>query len=108
MYVRTDLHTASIKIFHQNDWVWLTIALNKQDVKYIQTHCAYKKECVPTLKKEGKCWYLVFPFEENVTFQKVGIEQQILCAVDLGIVEHQAHREGIRISRVCAWKTISL
>lgn len=85
MYIRTDDDTARIKIFHKNDWVWLDIELNNQDVKYIQNHCKFKKEYVPTLKKQGKCWYLVFPFEDKVEFQKVDIQDQMICAVDLGL-----------------------
>lgn len=85
MYIRTEDNTARIKIFHKNDWVWLDVELNNQDVKYIQNHCTFKKEYVPTLKKQGKCWYLVFPFEDKVKFQKVDIEDQIICAVDLGL-----------------------
>ena len=84
-YVRTDSNTARIKIFHKNDWVWLDVELNNQDVKYIQKHCQFKKECVPTLKKQGKCWYLVFPYEDNVKLQKVDIQDQLICAVDLGL-----------------------
>ena len=85
MYVRTDTNTARIKIFHKNDWVWLDVELNNQDVKYIQNHCKFKKEYVPTLKKQGKCWYLVFPFEDKLEFQKLDIQDQIICAVDLGL-----------------------
>lgn len=85
MYILADINTARIKIFHKNDWVWLDIELNNQDVKYIQNHCKFKKEYVPTLKKQGKCWYLVFPFEDKTTFQKVDIQDQIICAVDLGL-----------------------
>lgn len=85
LYVRTDINTARIKIFHKNDWVWLDVELNNQDVKYIQNHCKFKKEYVPTLKKQGKCWYLVFPFEDKVEFQKVDIQDQVICAVDLGL-----------------------
>ena len=84
-YIRTDSNTARIKIFHKNDWVWLDVELNNQDVKYIQNHCKFKKEYVPTLKKQGKCWYLVFPFEDKVEFQKVDIQDQVICAVDLGL-----------------------
>lgn len=85
MYIRTDDNAARIKIFHKNDWVWLDVELNNQDVKYIQNHCKFKKEYVPTLKKQGKCWYLVFPFEDKVEFQKVDIQNQVICAVDLGL-----------------------
>ena len=85
MYVRTDTNKARIKVFHKNDWVWLDVELNTQDVKYIQTHCKFKKEYVPTLKKKGKRWYLVFPFEDKVEFQKVDIKDQVICVVDLGL-----------------------
>lgn len=85
MYIRTGKTAAKIKIFHKNDWVWLNIELKNQDVKYIQKHCQFKKECAPTLKKQGKCWYLVFPYEDNVKFQKVDIQDQLICAVDLGL-----------------------
>ena len=51
MYIRTGTDTARIKIFHENDWVWLDVKLNRQDIKYIQNHCRFKKEYVPTLKK---------------------------------------------------------
>lgn len=85
MFIRTDKNTARIKIFHKNDWIWLDVELNNQDVKYIQKHCKFKKEHVPTLKKQGKRWYLIFPFEDKVTFQKTDIQEQRICAVDLGI-----------------------
>lgn len=85
MYIRTGTNTARIKIFHKKDWVWFDVELNNQDVKYIQKHCKQKKEYVPTLKKQGKCWYLTFPFSDDVTFQKTNVQDQIICAVDLGI-----------------------
>ena len=85
MYIRTGTNTARIKIFHKNDWVWLDVELKNQDVKYIQKHCQLKKAYVPTLKKQGKCWYLVFPFSDDVKFEKVEIQDQRICAVDLGL-----------------------
>lgn len=85
VYIRNDETYAQIKIFHKNDWVWLNVELKNQDVKYIQRHCKLKKEYVPTLKKEGKRWYLVFPFSDDVKLQKVNIQDQVICAVDLGI-----------------------
>lgn len=85
MYIRTDDNTVRIKIFHKNDWVWLDVELNYQDVKYIKNHCKFKKEYVPTLNKQSKCWYLVFPFEDKVEFQKVDIQDQVIYAVDLGL-----------------------
>ena len=85
VYIRNDESHAQIKIFHKNDWVWLNVELKNQDVKYIQRHCKLKKEYVPALKKEGKRWYLVFPFSDDVKLQKANIQDQVICAVDLGI-----------------------
>lgn len=85
VYIRNDETHAQIKIFHKNDWVWLNVELKNQDVKYIQRNCKLKKEYVPTLKKEGKRWYLAFPFSDDVKLQKVNIQDQVICAVDLGI-----------------------
>ncbi len=85
MYIRTSSNSARMKIFHKNDWIWFDIELNHQDVKYIEKHCKFKKEYVPTLKKQGKCWYLVFPFSDKITFQKTKIQDKIICAVDLGL-----------------------
>lgn len=85
MYIRTGINTARIKVFHKNKWIWLDIKLNNQDIKYIQKHCNLKKEYVPTLLRKGKCWYLVFPFEDKVELNNTKIENQIICSVDLGI-----------------------
>ena len=38
MYVRVDDYTASVKIYHQNDWVWLSVKLRKSDADYIKRH----------------------------------------------------------------------
>lgn len=85
MFVRTDRLTARIKIFHQNDWVWLDAALHEQDIRYIEKHCKEDKMLSPKLKKQGKRWYLVFPFERSVSLADVPIEERLVCAVDLGL-----------------------
>ena len=85
MYIRTGDDTARIKIFHNNDWVWLDVTLRNQDVKYINRHCALGKELVPTLKKSGKQWYLVFPFEHKTVFTDIQPQYRTVCSVDLGI-----------------------
>ena len=85
MYIRTGRNTATIKIYHRNDWVWLEVELREQDVKYIENHCLQSIELVPTLKQSGKQWYLVFPFEKKIEFADKAIKDKIVCAVDLGI-----------------------
>lgn len=39
MFIRVDQSTAHIKVYHQKDWVWMTVKLRQQDVKYIAKHC---------------------------------------------------------------------
>lgn len=85
MYKRISNDTAQIKIYHRNDWVWQTVHLRKQDVKYIQRHCSAMQECNPVLVRKGKCWYLSFAFEQKAKFNKADIQKQKVCAVDLGL-----------------------
>ena len=84
-YIRTSTNTCKVKIFHKNDWIWLNINLREQDVKYIDKNCTLSRELVPTLKRQGKMWFLTFPFEANVKLADVPINQKNICAVDLGL-----------------------
>lgn len=85
MFVRTGAYTASIKVYRNNTWDWLTVELKKSDADYINRHCTDLKECAPTLQKRGKQWYLDFAFEQNVKLIDTPIKEQIILAVDLGL-----------------------
>lgn len=84
-YVRVDDYTARIKVFIRNTWDWLTIHLRKSDVDYISRHCFGRKECVPTLQKRGRQWYLDFTFTAERDLSSTDIFHQTIVAVDLGI-----------------------
>ena len=85
MYVRTGTYTAKVKVYIRNTWDWLEVDLRKSDVDYISRHCAGRKECVPTLQKSGKQWFLAFGFqEEQALHTKPAWEQRIL-SVDVGL-----------------------
>lgn len=84
-FVRTGTYTAKLKVYIRNTWDWLEVELKKSDVDYIQRHCTNCKECVPTLQKRGKQWFLDFPLEEKVSLSFVSVEEQTILAVDLGI-----------------------
>ena len=85
MYVRTGAYTAKVKVYIRNTWDWLEVDLRKSDVDYISRHCAGRKECVPTLRKSGKQWFLAFGFqEEQALHTKPAWEQRIL-SVDVGL-----------------------
>ena len=85
MFVRIDTCTAKLKVFIRNTWDWLTVSFRKSDAGYISRHCGHMKECVPTLQKRGKRWYLDFPFEEEVSLSNTPAAGQRILAVDLGI-----------------------
>ena len=84
-YVRIDDYSARIKVFIRNTWDWIVVKFRKSGADYILHHCTYRKKCVPTLQKRGKCWYLDFPFERKVTLNKTDVFNQTVIAVDLGI-----------------------
>ena len=74
-----------LKLFHNNDWVWMPVKLRATDIKYIQKIQSSKTMKAPLLEKRGKYYYLRFAFEEKIQLNKVDIESQIIVAVDLGL-----------------------
>ena len=84
-FVRIGTYTARLKVWIRNTWDWIPVQLRKSDVDYIQSHCRNRKECIPTLRRRGKNWYLDFSFEEKVELTNKPITQQIIIGVDLGI-----------------------
>ena len=83
MFKRTGDISAQIKVFHRNDWVWVDIEFKGQDL--------YKrdvwdwKECNPKLVRVGKKYFLHFSCEKDIKLNKTTINDQIVCAVDLGL-----------------------
>ena len=84
-FVRTGTYTAKVKVFVRNTWDWLAVNLKKSDTDYILKHCQNRKECVPTLQKRGKEWFLDFAFEEEAKLNDTDIFEQKILSVDLGI-----------------------
>ena len=80
-----EKNTCLIKVWIRNTWDWVEVSLNKSDMEYIRKHCSGKKRCSPTLRKNGKKWYLSFPFEENRKLADKTVWEQTVVAVDLGI-----------------------
>ena len=86
MYLETESDTVCrLKLFHKNDWVWFTVYLKKTDVNYIKKYWSHVKSSAPKLEKRHKKWFLRFSFEEETKLSKLPVEDQIICAVDLGI-----------------------
>lgn len=86
MFNRLDRNTVEIKLFKNNDWVWVKCGLRNQDVKYIENTCVNMKELAPTLEKSGTGYKLRFTFEKKVDFKKVSsIYDRKILSVDLGV-----------------------
>ena len=73
------------KVFIRNTWDWVLVDLRKSDVDYIEHHCKNYKECVPTLQKRGKKWFLDFAFQTAVKLPDTDIRNTRILAVDLGL-----------------------
>lgn len=75
----------SIKLFRHGNWVWVPFQLLPTDVRYIQRHCANKKKSAPTLERRHGKYFLRFAFTEDMKLYNTPIENQTVCAVDLGL-----------------------
>lgn len=84
MFKMIDKTNAKIKIFKNNDWVWLTIKLRNQDVKFIEKNC-HGKKFSPLLIKKGRNYYLQFSFQHEVQIKNNKLNDKVIVAVDLGL-----------------------
>ena len=85
MFIRTGIYQAALKVFIRNTWDWVLVDLRKSDADYIEHHCKNYKECVPTLQKRGKKWFLDFVFQTSAKLPDVPIKDTSILAVDLGL-----------------------
>ncbi len=85
MYKPGAENKASLKLFHNNDWVWFSVSLSKTDMRYIATYWSHTKASAPTLERKHRKYFLRFSFEESVELNKTNINDQRVCAVDLGL-----------------------
>lgn len=83
MFERTSATTAAVKAFVKNDWVWVDVIFRQQDLYKRGVH--EWKECNPKLVKRGKKYFLNFSYEGKVDLHKEKIQNQRICAVDLGL-----------------------
>ncbi|MCD8511409.1 MAG: transposase [Bacillus sp. (in: Bacteria)] len=83
MFMKTSDTSAQIKVFHNNDWVWVDIEFKEQD--HYKRDVWGWKESSPKLVKVGKKYFLHFTFQSKVKLTNTPIDDQIICAVDLNI-----------------------
>ena len=82
----------SIKLYVNNDWVWVNFSLNTSDMKYIKAHAKNLRLSAPVLEKRYHHYYVRFTYEETVDIPVCSVTEEpdtepadIICAVDLGI-----------------------
>ena len=86
MYLETESDTTcKLKVLHNNDWIWITVNLLKTDIAYLKKYWSHCKPSAPKLEKRHKKRFLRFTFEESVELASTPVEDQTICAVDLGI-----------------------
>lgn len=84
MFNMVDRTHAQVKIFKNNDWVWINVALRNQDIKYIEKKC-HDKEFSPLLIGKGRNYYLQFSFQHDSKLNSNKLKDKIIVAVDLGL-----------------------
>ncbi len=74
-----------LKLYNGKDWVWQEVSLKKTDLAYLRKYWYDKKAKSPVLVKRYKKYFLQFAFEEEIKLADKPVEEQVICAVDLGI-----------------------
>lgn len=86
MYCASDDPCAAyLKLFFNNDWVWVKVRLRGTDVRYLKRYWQHCKPSAPTLEKRYGKYYLHFAFTEEVKLSETPVTNQRICAVDLGL-----------------------
>lgn len=80
-----DPCSAYLKLFFNNDWVWVKVRLRGTDVRYLKRYWQHCKPSAPTLEKRYGKYYLRFAFTEKVELSETPVADQRICAVDLGL-----------------------
>lgn len=79
---RVGKNEAQLKVYDGKNWVWITVKLRRQDVKYIEKHWSDAVQSAPRLEvRHGKA-RLIFAFTEKVALAE-SCDTAVGC--DLGI-----------------------
>ncbi len=77
---------AQIKVFKNNDWVWIDINYSTKSLKSGQNYRFLNfKEQNPTLIKKGKKYFLHISYEIKVKLNSTPLKKQRVIGVDLGL-----------------------
>lgn len=80
-----DPCAAHLKLFLNNDWVWVKVRLRGTDIRYLKRYWQHCKPSAPTLEKRYGKYFLRFAFTEKVELSETPVADQRICAVDLGL-----------------------
>lgn len=83
--VSNDSCLAYLKLYLNNDWVWVKVRLRSTDVRYLNRYWKHCKPSAPTLEKRYGKYYLRFAFTEKVELPETPVADQRVCSVDLGL-----------------------
>lgn len=75
----TGENTCKIKVFKNNDWVWITLQLRPSDVRYMRNK---GKTLSPTIQVKRDKYYFVFPVESEVMLAE---KVDKVVGIDLGL-----------------------
>ena len=76
---------ALLKLYNGKDWVWVRAALLHTDMEYLRKHWTGVKASAPTLEKRHRKYFLRFSYEESRKLTDRPVQEQRICAVDLGL-----------------------
>ena len=85
MYREGEGDSAFLKLYNGKDWVWVKATLLHTDMEYLRKHWTGVKASAPTLEKRHRKYYLRFSFEEERRLSGRPVQEQRICAVDLGL-----------------------
>ena len=85
MYKEGEGDTAFLKLYNGGDWVWVSASLLHTDMEYLRKNWTGVKASAPILEKRHRKYFLRFSFEESRKLTGRPVQEQRICAVDLGI-----------------------
>lgn len=77
-----DPCAAYLKLFLNNDWVWVKVRLRGTDVRYLKRYWQHCKPSAPTLEKRYGKYYLRFAFTEKVELSETPVLDQRIMSAD--------------------------
>ena len=109
MYQQLSRYTAKVKVFRNNDWVWMEVGLRKSDCNYLyrKAESFHSEISAPVLQKCHGHYELRFTVKKEVKYVSKPVREQKACAVDLGITTDAVCSVMDSRGTVCARKFIS-